>query len=276
MASFDANRGAGNPKDASRLHPCDRFPSIHQTKQPQARLRRFRIPSQKRPMQRLGRGSCGLLLCLPKARPMSALPSIVRSVGLNHKRKPVREIWQRFPSQDHVRKILEGLFWAEVWACLHRDACGKDDSIPLRGKSSRLGPYPCPACWAELMVTIRTPLHAAKLELRVWIAAILLVLTTRERISFVLMRRLQGVSRRTAWRLGHAMRKMMDARGPRPDASVPSSSRGTRRSWPDRKEPATSDPSVTGARTSSMQPGLSPLPRVTDHGVGFATGTTGA
>src|SRR3712207_1475835 len=56
-------------------------------------------------------------------------------------------------------------------------------------------------------------MHATKLELRAWIAVIFLVLTSSKGISSVVMARLLGMTKKTAWKLGHAIREMMDARG---------------------------------------------------------------
>jgi hypothetical protein len=53
-------------------------------------------------------------------------------------------------------------------------------------------------------------LHATKLPLSTWVQAIYLVLTSSKGISSVVMSRLLGVTQATAWRLGHAIRTMMD------------------------------------------------------------------
>lgn len=127
-----------------------------------------------------------------------------------HELKSVRDVWRRLPSEDHARRFLEELIWGEDRFCPH---CGCLDSIPLRGKSSRPGLYHCRDCRGQFTVTTRTPMHATKLELRVWIAAIFLVLTSSKGISSVVMGRLLGITQKSAWKLGHAIREMMDARG---------------------------------------------------------------
>ncbi len=127
-----------------------------------------------------------------------------------HELKSVRDVWRRLPSEDHARKFLEELVWGEDRFCPH---CGGLDSIPLRGKSSRPGLYHRRDCRDQFTVTTRTPMHATKLELRVWIAAIFLVLTSSKGISSVVMARLLGATQKTASKLGHAIREMMDARG---------------------------------------------------------------
>jgi hypothetical protein len=55
-------------------------------------------------------------------------------------------------------------------------------------------------------------MHGTKLDLRIWICAMFLVLTSSKGISSVVMARLLGVNQKTAWKLGHAIREMMDDR----------------------------------------------------------------
>lgn len=52
-------------------------------------------------------------------------------------------------------------------------------------------------------------MHSTKLDLRVWIAAIFLVLTSRKGICSVVMSQILGVNQKTAWKLGHAIRELM-------------------------------------------------------------------
>lgn len=52
-------------------------------------------------------------------------------------------------------------------------------------------------------------MHATKLDLRVWIAAIYTVLNSSKGISSVVLARMIGVSQKCAWKIGHAIREMM-------------------------------------------------------------------
>lgn len=67
-------------------------------------------------------------------------------------------------------------------------------------------------CCSHFTVTTKTPLHATKLGLRIWIAAMFLVLTSSKGISSVVMSRMLSVNQKTAWKLGHAIREIMDDR----------------------------------------------------------------
>ena len=69
-------------------------------------------------------------------------------------------------------------------------------------------------------MTTRTPLHATKLPFSIWVQAIYLVVTSSKGISSVVMSRLLGVTQATAWRLGHAIRTMMDDRDGAPLSGI--------------------------------------------------------
>lgn len=125
--------------------------------------------------------------------------------------KSVRDVWKKMPTERHARLFLEGAIWCHDRFCPH---CGSLNSRPLRGVSVRPGLYQCAEkeCRSQFTVTTKTPLHATKLDLRIWIAAMFLVLTSSKGISSVVMSRILGVNQKTAWKLGNAIREMMDDR----------------------------------------------------------------
>ena len=125
--------------------------------------------------------------------------------------RSVRDVWKKMPTQHHARLFLENAIWGDDRFCPH---CGSLKSRPLRSNSVRPGLYQCAEreCRRQFTVTTKTPLHATKLDLRVWIAAIFLVLTSSKGISSVVMSRILGVNQKTAWKLGHAIRELMDDR----------------------------------------------------------------
>lgn len=69
-------------------------------------------------------------------------------------------------------------------------------------------------------MTTKTPLHATKLPLSIWVQAMYLVVMSSKGISSVVMSRLLGVTQATAWRLGHAIRTMMDDRDAAPLSGI--------------------------------------------------------
>ena len=76
----------------------------------------------------------------------------------------------------------------------------------------RDGLYQCKDCRSQFTITTKTPLHGTKLDLRIWITAIFKVLTSSKGISSVVMARELGVNQKTAWKMGHAIRELMDDR----------------------------------------------------------------
>ena len=120
--------------------------------------------------------------------------------------KSVRDVWKKMPTERHARIFLEHAIWAGDRFCPH---CGSLRSTRLRGDTVRPGLYQCAEreCRRQFTVTTKTPLHATKLDLRIWIAAMFLVLTSSKGISSVVMARILGVNQKTAWKLGHAIRQ---------------------------------------------------------------------
>lgn len=123
--------------------------------------------------------------------------------------KSIPDIYRRMPSEAHARRFLEGMIWSGGRFCPH---CGSLDSGKMRGVTCRPGLYQCRDCRRQFSVTTHTPLHSTKLDLRIWVCAIFLVLTSSKGVSSVVMSRLLGVNQKTAWKMGHAIRELMDDR----------------------------------------------------------------
>ena len=120
--------------------------------------------------------------------------------------KSIGDIYIKMPSSDDARRFLEDLMWSDGRVCPH---CGGLRSTGLKGVSHRPGLYQCNDCRGQFTVTTKTPMHATKLDLRVWIAAIYTVLNSSKGISSVVLARMIGVSQKAAWKIGHAIREMM-------------------------------------------------------------------
>ncbi|MBO1909502.1 IS1595 family transposase [Microvirga sp. 3-52] len=117
-----------------------------------------------------------------------------------------------FQDEDHCRRLLEAMVWLNGRICL---ACGYRRSIALmgreNGKRARPGLYQCSSgdCRFQFTVTTRTPLHATKLPLRTWLSGLWLMLQSDKGISSIRLAEALGVSKPTAWRMGHALRLMV-------------------------------------------------------------------
>jgi transposase-like protein len=126
--------------------------------------------------------------------------------------RSVRDVWEQLPTEADARRFLEETIWGETPICPH---CKFEGAWAIIGPSARRGLYQCRACRGQFTVTTKTPFHATKLDLRIWIAGMFLVITSSKGISSVVLARLLGITQKTAWKMGHAIREMMDERGKR-------------------------------------------------------------
>ena len=115
---------------------------------------------------------------------------------------------ERFPDESACRQFLESVIWTDGRIC---PRCKFNKSYEIKGESTRSGLYECAWCKKQFTVTTRTPFHGTKLTLWKWIKAIYFIVSSSKGISSVILGRLIGVSQKTAWKIGHAIREMMDS-----------------------------------------------------------------
>ncbi len=124
----------------------------------------------------------------------------------------VPDMVRAFQNESYCRRLLEAMVWPNGRVC---PACGYRRSIALTGREigrrARAGLYQCSdgTCRFQFAVTTRTPLHATKLPLRVWLSGLWLMLQSDKGISSIRLVEALGVSQPTAWRMGHALRLMI-------------------------------------------------------------------
>lgn len=129
----------------------------------------------------------------------------------------VADMVAAFADEECCRRLLEAMVWPRGRLC---PACGCRDSIALAGRDAgrraRPGLYQCSGrpCRFQFTATTRTPLHATKLPLRVWLTGLWLILQSDKGISSVRLAEAIGVSQPTAWRVGHALRLLMNREHP--------------------------------------------------------------
>lgn len=117
----------------------------------------------------------------------------------------------KFPTEDSVRRLFERLVWPDGAHCPH---CGSVEVWRFRdkGRISRPGLYECRNCAGQFTVTTKTPMHATKLPLKVWLRALYLILFSSKGVSSVILGKQLGVKQATAWKVAHAIREMTDDR----------------------------------------------------------------
>jgi len=120
----------------------------------------------------------------------------------------INEFRNNFPDEDTCRRYLEASIWAEGRICPH---CRTQKSWPLTGPSVRTGLYECAACHRQFTVTTGTPLHATKLPLKTWLLAMYFMVNSSKGVSSVFLAKYLGVTQKTAWKVGHAVRALMQS-----------------------------------------------------------------
>ena len=112
------------------------------------------------------------------------------------------ELIDRFNCDDTCRETLERLRWPEGVACTR---CGGTRVHDL-GKHNR---WECQSCRYQFSVTSGTIMHDTHLPLRKWFIAIYLMCESRKGMSANQLKRILGVSYKTAWYLCHRIREAM-------------------------------------------------------------------
>lgn len=112
-----------------------------------------------------------------------------------------------FTDADAARAHLEALQWANGRACPH---CGTvDNSVELKGKSTRPGVYKCRDCRKPFSVTVGTRFERSHVPLNKWLLAVHLLCSSKKGISSHQLMRSLEVTYKTAWLMSHRIREAM-------------------------------------------------------------------
>ena len=112
-----------------------------------------------------------------------------------------------FPNENCCRYFFETIRWPDGRICPH---CGHNVSYVIKGTENRPERYECKKCKRQFTVTTKTPLHSTKLPLWKWLQAMYLITSSSKGVSSVVLSRWLGVRQPTAWKIGHAIRLMME------------------------------------------------------------------
>lgn len=117
---------------------------------------------------------------------------------------------QIFTDEAEARKFLETVRWPDGPVC---PFCHKGNGVKaLRGKSLGDGWYHCRFCRKKFTVRVGTLYQRSHLPLHKWLAATRLICSSRDtRITANMLRRVIGVSYRTAWSVKHRIERARDA-----------------------------------------------------------------
>ena len=116
----------------------------------------------------------------------------------------VREFFDRFPTDDacleHLMELRYGL----------RHPCDKCLHLATFHRLAERPAYSCSQCGAHVYPCAATIFQDTRTPLQMWFYAIYLFVTTRHGVSGKELQRELGVTYKTAWRIGHQVRKLME------------------------------------------------------------------
>lgn len=116
---------------------------------------------------------------------------------------PVREFFAEFPDDEACLQHLFNVRFGQGFEC---PKC-KKASKWYRIKAERA--YSCTHCGNHLHPTVGTPFEDSRTSLQMWFYAIYLFTASRHGVSGKELERQLGVTYKTAWRIGHEIRKHM-------------------------------------------------------------------
>lgn len=115
----------------------------------------------------------------------------------------IKEFNERFPNDDACLEHLMRVRYGETQTC---SKCQKEARY-YRVKARRC--YECEYCGYQVYPTAGTPFQKTRTSLRDWFYVMFLFCTTRNGVSAKEIQRQLGVTYKTAWRMGHEIRKYM-------------------------------------------------------------------
>ena len=104
-----------------------------------------------------------------------------------------------FHSEDSCREYLEELRWPDGPVC---PRCEHDSVTSI----AKRGQYSCNRCTYDFSVTSGTMLHDTHLALWKWFLAAYTIIESKKGVSSNQLKRMLGVSYKTAWYLSHRIR----------------------------------------------------------------------
>lgn len=115
----------------------------------------------------------------------------------------VKDFFKRFPDDDACLEHLMKIRYGERLAC---PKCGKEGKFH---RIRKIPAYECAWCGHHVHPMVGTPFAKTHTPLQKWFYAMYLFSTTRHGVPAKELQRQLGVTYKTAWRMGHEIRKYM-------------------------------------------------------------------
>ena len=118
-------------------------------------------------------------------------------------RYTIKDFQKEFSTDEKCLHFIFTARWQEGGFC----KCGRTDCFhPVTGRKS----YACAWCGHQISPTAGTIFHKSPTPLRLWFFAIFLMSTSKNGVAAKELERQLGVTYKTAWRMAHQIRKLMD------------------------------------------------------------------
>jgi transposase-like protein len=121
----------------------------------------------------------------------------------------IMKLMEEFGTNAKCREVLEELRWADSVKC---PRCESEKVSRIKERDQ----FDCDECRYQFSVTSGTIFHDTHLPLQKWFMAIYLTVESKKGISANQMKRVLGVSYKTAWYLCHRIRTAMTEMNPKP------------------------------------------------------------
>ena len=115
----------------------------------------------------------------------------------------VKDFFARFPDDDTCLDHVMDLRYGRTGNC---PGCGKESEFY---RLSKRPAYSCKLCGHHIYPCAGTPFERTRTALQLWFYAMYLFTTTRHGVPAKELQRQLGVTYKTAWRIGHEIRKFM-------------------------------------------------------------------
>jgi len=113
----------------------------------------------------------------------------------------VQDFFRRFPDDTACLEHLMALRFGNPLYC---PKCGTEGQF---AKLKKLPAYACPSCGHHIHPMVGTPFERSHTPLQKWFYAMYLFTTTRHGVPAKELQRQLSVTYKTAWRMGHELRK---------------------------------------------------------------------
>ncbi|MFY9314911.1 MAG: IS1595 family transposase [Burkholderiales bacterium] len=116
-----------------------------------------------------------------------------------------------FSDPEKARTYLESQVWPKGPVCPRCGVIG--GHYELNGKTTRPGLYKCKDCRQPFTVTVGTVFERSKIPLNLWLKATYLLCASKKGMSSLQLKRMLGVTYKTAWFMTHRIREAMTSYG---------------------------------------------------------------